>query len=258
MSLASASGRIERVDERVMGEEAAVVRRNIHVVIALVDLAEETEEIAPDRLGVPLVARLPRPIQQAVAHEVAPLREGDEENAVEDFLRRLYRRTERELRPVGGIFEKGDQPFAQIPVILVEPIGDVGVSGVCLAQEPLSRIAEKIPRAQNLPQAAQFVRLIEAADVEDFVGFTAAPVAVEPYFDAVRHQHPFGARRVVGVFPGLLHRRLAPARHDVVEVLGVGAFQFERRDDCLHPARGVEMPERGIPIPLPKYARRRA
>ena len=96
-------GQNERVDERVMGEQAAVVGRDVHVVIALVDAAEETEEVAPHRLRIEFVDRLERPFEQAVAHQVAALGEGDEQDAVENLLRRLDRRGQRELRPVGRV-----------------------------------------------------------------------------------------------------------------------------------------------------------
>ncbi len=95
-----------------MREQAAVIWRNVHVVIAFVDLTKEAEKIAPDRLRVELVARLERGFEQIAAHQFAPLGEGDEENAVEDFLRWLDRRAEPELRAIGGIDEKGDQAFA--------------------------------------------------------------------------------------------------------------------------------------------------
>ena len=40
-----------------MREEAAVVGRDVHVVIAFIDMAEKTEEILPDRLRIEFVAR---------------------------------------------------------------------------------------------------------------------------------------------------------------------------------------------------------
>ena len=124
-----------------MGEETAVVGRNIHVVIALVDMAKETEEVPPDRLRIELVVRLEGRFEQIAAHQLPPLGKCDEENAVENFLRRLDRCAEREFRSVEGINKEVDQPLAQTPVILVQPVGDVGVGGVCLAQKPRRRLA---------------------------------------------------------------------------------------------------------------------
>ena len=92
-----------RIDELVPGEEAAVVGRNVHIEITHVDKVEETEKIPPNWHWAPLVLRLERALKQAIAHEIAPLRESDEENAVEDLLRWLDCRAERELRAIGGI-----------------------------------------------------------------------------------------------------------------------------------------------------------
>ena len=210
--------------------------------------AEQAEEIAPDRLRVELVHRFQRLVEQAIAHEVTPLGERDEENSVEDFLRRLDRLAERKLPAISGMLEKVDQPFSQIMIIFVEPVGDVLVGAVRLAQEPFSRFAEKISCAKNQPQPTKFARIIEPFEVEAFICLAPAPIAVEFDFTAVRHQHPFGAWRVVSVFPGLLHWRLGASGHDPVEVLGVRAFQLERRDDR-HLASDLEIPERGVNRP---------
>ena len=214
-------------------------------MVAPVDIAEQAEEVPPDGLRLELVHHFQRAVEQAVAHEIEPLGEGDEENAVEDFLRRLDRRAERELRTVGGMLEKGDQPFPQAVIFLVQPVGDVPVGGVSVAQEPLGRIAEKALGAQNQAQAVKLSRIVEPSEVEALKGLPPAPIAVEPDLGAVRHQHPFGARRIVGVFPRLLHRSLGASGHDPVEVPGVGAFQFERRGDRPF-ASGLEIPERGV------------
>src|ERR1700730_1383840 len=67
---------------------------------------------------------------------------------------------------------------------------------------------------------------------------------VKPNFRAVRYEHPFGARRVDGIFPGLLDGAFVAPRHYGVEVVRARPFQFEGRENGPFAAR--ERPKSGI------------
>src|ERR1700730_1098918 len=67
---------------------------------------------------------------------------------------------------------------------------------------------------------------------------------IEPDLRAIGDEHPFGARRVDGIFPGLLDGAFVSPWHDGVEVVGSRPLQFERRENS--PFAAEEWPKRGI------------
>src|ERR1700730_8439315 len=67
---------------------------------------------------------------------------------------------------------------------------------------------------------------------------------VEPDHRAIRNKHPFGARRIDGIFPSWLDGAFVSPRHDGVEVMRLRPLQFKRRENG--PFAAEECPKRGI------------
>ena len=81
-----AVGQQQGVDDGIVGEQAAVVGRYRHVVLAAIDQAEEPDEILPDRQRIEFILRFQRPFEQAIRQQVRAFGEGDEQNPVENLL----------------------------------------------------------------------------------------------------------------------------------------------------------------------------
>jgi len=81
---------------------------------------KKRREVSPDGLGIELVARGRRALEQFHRQQIGALREGDEQDAVENFLRGLDRFERGQIRAVGRMDQEVDQPFAQRLVIGIE------------------------------------------------------------------------------------------------------------------------------------------
>ena len=78
----------KRIGYRVFGEQAAVVGIDVEIFVAAIHGPEKGQEVLPNRLRQRTCFSLRRPAEEArPAGRIGSLGEGDEENAVEDFLR---------------------------------------------------------------------------------------------------------------------------------------------------------------------------
>ena len=87
-ALADLVGHTQGVEEVVLGVQPAVVLPDVEVFVAAIDGVEQADEVPPDRprvvgVGVPVGAG-----DAVRGQQPAVLAEGDEQDAVEDFLRR--------------------------------------------------------------------------------------------------------------------------------------------------------------------------
>ena len=203
----------------VFREEAAVVGPDRQPFVTGIDRAEESQKILPDRLRQEFAFLSRGTLQQPVRQEVGALREGDKEDAIEDFLRRLDGGERRQFRPFWCASQKADQAITQRFVIDIELVGNVLVGAVGLAQQTIGRAAKQTIGRKDKPEPRMLFRLVEPLEVEDFIGVAPAPEPVEPDLKAVRNQNPTRARRVDGIVPGLLDGAAAPTGHDPIEIV---------------------------------------
>src|SRR5208282_6243000 len=99
--------------------------------------------IAPQGSRHEFVSLFRSTLEHSIGQEVRALREGDEQDAVENFLGRLDRLQRRQLRSVGGIDDEIDKLVSQTLVLGIELAGDILVCAVRLAKEFVEPAAQK-------------------------------------------------------------------------------------------------------------------
>ena len=250
------------VEHRVVGEQPAVVARDVEVRAPPVHRAEEAAEVLPHRARVVRVAVRERLGERLGRQEPAVLREGHEQRAVEQPLRRLQHRRGRDARVVAP--ERVEHVAAHLRVLGVERLRQPLARRRRLGQQ-LGEVAPGPFRVRHHALGAEHVHEAreraavrgELSDVPPLVGALRAALVVEPHLAAVGHHRPV-ARQVDGVPVRLVHRRNAPARERAVERVA-RALALDRHH-VVAPLRRepAEHRVRDLPVGLhPRLARER-
>ena len=193
---------------------------------------KRARKFSPNRLRQELAFLCGGLLKKLVRQEIGSLCEGDEENAVEDFLRNFDGLEHRKLWPFARTRQEVHQPFAQALVLAIQLIRDVLVGAVGFPQQALGRAAKKPLRRKQKPQACVLFRFIEPREIEHLVGIATTAETVKANFDAVRDKHPFRAGRIDGVIPRLLHWAPASPWHDLVEVVRFLGLSVQTGQRC--------------------------
>ena len=228
-------------------EETAAVRGELPIGVAAVDPAEDCLEVVPERPGIVLVAVSDGAGERVPGEQIAVLREGGEEEPIEDRLRVA----EHLQRGQVGVRlpELGEEPLAQAAVLGVEGVRDLFLGPGRRREQQLHRRGDAGRGAEEALAGEEIIEALEALDrreilqQEGLADVGRARGAVEARLPVVGDEDEFAARRVAGVVPRLLHGRQG-ATAGPVEVLPEGR-ELDGHEDAfgLTPA---EEPQRAV------------
>ena len=236
-------GQDQVVDGRVSAKQAAVVGRYVQGRVAGVDEAEQSLEVLPDGLRTERITLVEDLGERVGRQQFAVFGKGDEEDAVENGLGVLDDLGEG--LPGVVLRQRDDQGLPPLPVIPIERLGDFLVGTRTVLEQAGGASAQQVVGTEKQLKALVFsIAVGQFEDVPALVNLPGVTDGVEADLQHVGEQHPLAVPGVVGIFPGLLHRAFVAAGHDRVEVEGVGALEFDRRDDL--PRTRSEMAERCI------------
>jgi hypothetical protein len=246
--LAGGVRHVERlIEQRIYGEQPAVVAGDIELGAAVVDGAEQRAEGVPDRprpVRIPVLVGL---LQRRTGQELAVLGKGDEQDSIEQPLRG----GEHQGRRHGRIRcqERLEQRAPEAGVLLVIVLG----GGLAAARRLLEQRVQVRPdrwrhhaigaQEEHEPRVGALVGR-QLRDREPLKGALGDALEVEPDLAEVGDQDPV-ARQVDRVAVGLVHRRPGAASERSIERIA-GALALEGR----HEPRAVaaQLPQHGVSI----------